>query len=200
MTVDPALTGAARTYGEFLAASTLFSHEADGRRPVDRIKAAGYQPCSVSENLAWRSDPRGFETLALATQMVQGWKTSPGHRRNLLMEHAIETGVAIVKARREEKYFAVQLFARPAALRYTFAVENRAERAVVYTLGDQETRLAPHQIMTHTACQPVVVAIETKPGGPLTKAVSARYEAKGGQVYRLSGAKGGDIAVEVGTK
>ena len=34
---EPALTKAAGDFARFLAASTIFSHEADGRRPVDRI-------------------------------------------------------------------------------------------------------------------------------------------------------------------
>ena len=46
------LDRAARGYASFLSTTTLFTHEADGRRPIDRIKAAGYEPCSTAENLA----------------------------------------------------------------------------------------------------------------------------------------------------
>lgn len=192
----PALTKAARDYASFLASSTLFSHEADGRRPIDRIKAAGYSPCATAENLSWYSDPRGFETLQLATAMVEGWKSSPGHRKNLLMDHATETGVAITKARHEEKYFAVQLFGRPDALKYSFSIENASAREVVYRVAGETTRVAPRQIVTHTACSPSDIAIDVKAGGFLTKAVTSTYQAKGGQVYRLTG-KGAEISVEV---
>lgn len=195
----PPLAKAARDFAAFLSSSTLFSHEADGRRPVDRIKAAGYAPCATAENLAWHSDPRGFETLKLATATVEGWKNSPGHRKNLLMDHATETGVAIVKARREEKYFAVQLFGRPDALKYSFQIENSAAREVVYRLAGETTRIAPRQIVTHTVCAPAEIAIDVKVGGILTKAVTSTYQAKGGQVYRLTG-KGSEIGVEVGGK
>lgn len=192
----PALTKAARDYASFLSSTTLFSHEADGRRPIDRIKAAGYAPCATAENLAWHSDTRGFETLQLATATVEGWKNSPGHRKNLLMDHATETGVAIVKARREQKYFAVQLFGRPDTLKYSFRIENAAARDVVYRVAGETTRVQPRQIVTHTACTPAEIAIEVKAGGLLTKAVTSTYQAKGGQVYRLTG-KGSEIAVEV---
>ncbi len=192
----PALTKAARDFAVFLSSTTLFSHEADGRRPIDRIKAAGYAPCATAENLAWHSDSRGFETLQLATATVEGWKNSPGHRKNLLMEHATETGVAIVKARREQKYFAVQLFGRPETQKYSFRIENAAARDVVYRVAGETTRVAPRQIVTHTACTPAEIAIEVKAGGLLTKAVTSTYQAKGGQVYRLTG-KGSEIAVEV---
>jgi len=195
----PALTKAARDFAAFLSSSTLFSHEADGRRPIDRIKAAGYAPCATAENLAWHSDPRGFETLQLASANVEGWKNSPGHRKNLLMDHATETGVAIVKARREEKYFAVQLFGRPDALKYRFQLENAAAREVVYRVSGEEARIAPRQIVTHMVCVPVEIAVDVKAGGILTKAVTSTYQAKGGQVYRLTG-KGGEIAVEVVVK
>jgi hypothetical protein len=198
--VSPALTTAARAFAKFLAAAPIFSHEADGRRPVDRIKAAGYEPCATSENLAWRSDPRGFETLALATQLVDGWKASPGHRKNLLMGHATQTGVAVVKASREQKYFAVQLFARPAALSYTFEVVNTAGRAVTYAIGGRESRIEPRIVRQHTECEPVDLTFEIKSGGLLAKGATARFEAKGGQVYRLTAGKGGEIAVEVRAK
>jgi hypothetical protein len=193
---EPLLTKAARDFARFLASSSRFSHEADGRRPVERIKAAGYQPCSVAENLAWHSDSRGFETLQLATMNVEGWKGSPGHRKNLLMEHATETGVAIVKARREEKYFAVQLFGRPASLQYSFRIENIAGREIAYTLGTQPERIPPRTAIAHTACTPAQVTFTLKPAGILSKAVTASYEAKDGTVFKLV-AKGGEVAVEV---
>lgn len=191
--VQPQLTKAARDFARFLSASTLFTHEADGRRPVDRIKAAGYAPCSAAENLAWHSDTRGFETMQLATMMVEGWKKSPGHRKNLLTEHATETGVAIVKARREEKYFAVQLFARPDTFKYSFSIENHAAGEVAYQLGGETTRIAPRTVMHHTACLPAEIAFEVR-------AAVSRFEAKDGQVYRLKASPRGEVEIEVVAK
>jgi len=195
---DTALAKAAREYARFLAASTVFSHEADGRRPVDRSKAAGYQPCSVAENLAWHFDSRGFETLQLATMNVEGWKSSPSHRKNLLLPHATETGVAIVKARQEPKYYAVQLMGRPASLQYTFEIENGSGREVVYKVAGEENRIAPRMLVRHTACTPAEVTFQIARGGLLTKEVVARYDARGGAVFRLRTAKGGELLVEVG--
>ena len=197
---EPLLAEAARAYARFLAASTLFTHEADGRRPVDRIKAAGYQPCAVAENLAWHSDARGFETLQLARANVLGWKGSPGHRKNMLMQHAVDTGVAIVKARTEEKYFAVQLFGRPMSLQYSFDIVNATGRTVGYSISGQEKLIEPRIIRTHTECDPATLEFQLKPGGLLTKAVTARFQAQAGQVFRLGGAKDGPITVEVGSK
>lgn len=191
------LTKAARDYARFLASSKVFSHEADGRRPLDRIKAAGYQPCTTAENLALLGHPNGFATEDLASMMVEGWKKSPGHRKNMLLAPVTETGVAIAKSRHEEKWFAVQLFGRPASLQYTFAIENRSTQSVSYTLAEQANTIEPRMVVRHTSCLPADVTFQIKTGGLLTKAVTAKYEARNGAVFRLV-PKGSDITVEVG--
>ena len=48
------LATAAKAYAEYLARTGKFAHEADGRQPADRAKAAGYSYCIVAENLANR--------------------------------------------------------------------------------------------------------------------------------------------------
>lgn len=199
-TADPALAKAARDFATFLAASMIFSHEADGRRPVDRIKAAGYQPCSTAENLAWMSDGRGFETRDLASRMVEGWKRSPPHRKNLELAHVTQTGVAIAKVRGETKYISVQLFGRPVALQYTFRIENTGGSAIAYSAFGKDWRIENNTIVRHTACEPGDVTFQLKPGSLLSKAVSVRHEARGEHVYRLTRNKSGDIAVEVSAK
>jgi hypothetical protein len=194
--VEPALARAAREFARFLAASTIFSHEADGRRPVDRIKAAGYQACSTAENLAWLSDSRGFETRDLARQLVEGWKGSPPHRKNLELPHVTETGVAIAKVRGQDKYMAVQLFGRPAALQYTFQIENRARGAVDYAAFGKSLRIEPGTIVRHTACEPGEVAFQIAPGGLFAKSAATRFEARAGAVFRIDRSATGGIAVE----
>ncbi len=202
---EPQLTKAARAYAQFLAGTTIFSHEADGRRPADRIRLAGYKACSSAENLARLGHSNGFETVQLATMMVEGWQNSPGHRRNMLMASATETGVAIVKARvappsedrRLETYVSVQLLARPEALKFEFRVENDTGRTVSYTLGTEKKQLEPRYRVTHTLCEAALLAIETQPGGILSKAVTARYEARNGQVFQLKAGKSGGVEVEV---
>ena len=150
---EPTLTRTAREYARFLAAATVFSHEADGRRPADRIKAAGYAACGSAENLAWMLDSRGFETRDLALRMVEGWKGSPPHRKNLLMTGATETGVAIAKVTGAEKYMAVQLLARPQSLQYGFRIENGSGRAVGYTLGGKAEDLPANGVVRYTLCE-----------------------------------------------
>src|ERR1051325_11059326 len=76
---NPALTAAARAFADYLGKSGKFGHEADGRRPAERVVAQGYRYCTVAENLALNLDSLGFETRQLARDAVEGWKGSPGH-------------------------------------------------------------------------------------------------------------------------
>jgi hypothetical protein len=194
------LEKAARDYAGFLAAAPIFSHEADGRRPRDRIEAAGYAACHTAENLAWMLDSRGFETRNLAFKLVEGWKTSPPHRENMMLQHVTEIGVAVAKVRDAEKYMAVQLFARPQSLQFAFSIENRSGRTVPYKVGKQKVELKADTMVRHTVCDPVTIELQLGARGGSGKSATARYEARDGQVYRLTRAKSGEISIEVGSR
>ena len=194
---EKSLTKAARDYARFLAATSVFSHEADGRRPADRIKAAGYAACSSAENLAWMLDSRGFETRELATRMVEGWKDSPPHRKNLMIEHVTETGVAVVKVTGAEKYVAVQLFGRPLSKQYQFEIVNGAGRSVAFEVGGKRSEVAADHKLRYTLCDPAELAIEVKAGGVIARAEISRFKTEGGRVYRLTKGVGGAIKVDV---
>jgi hypothetical protein len=189
------LTRAARDYAEFLAKSEIFSHTADGRQPADRITAAGYTYCLVSENLALNLDTRGFLTRQLATDAVEGWKSSPGHRINMLAEHVTEIGVGIAKARGEEKYLSVQLFGRPDSLKYKFQVTNSSNGAVRYSWGGERQEIAPRMAITHTACMPGEVEFE-RTAGPGARAAGARYRTRSGDLFVLKPEREGGVRVE----
>lgn len=185
------LTRAARDYAEFLAKSNLFSHTADGRQPADRMTSAGYRYCQVSENLALNLDSRGFETRQLARDAVEGWKNSPGHRKNMLAEHVTEIGVGIAKARGEEKYLSVQLFGRPASLTYKFKVTNATTAQQSYTWGGSEQAIEPRVVITHTACAPGEIVFSKS-----ARAVGGRYQTRDGDTFVLKSGKDGAVVVE----
>ena len=128
---DTKLTNAARAYATYLAWTGKFAHDADGRQHSERARSAGYQFCYVAENLALNQSSVGFETRDLALRMVEGWINSPGHRRNLLAEHATDTAVAIARAPdKDPKFIAVQLFARPRSLAFKFQISNSTSAPV----------------------------------------------------------------------
>lgn len=178
---DPELAEAARGYAKYLATSTQFSHSADGRQPSDRAKDAGYEPCSVAENLSSNLDTRGFETRQLAREAVQGWLNSPGHRKNLLAEHVTDIGVAVAKAPGEERYISVQMFGRPYELAYRFRVNNASGQTVTYAFLGETYEIKPRYSSRHTACVPGEIMFRKADSND----VIARYKARDGDIFVL---------------
>ncbi len=81
--VSAPLTRAAAAHAADLARSGRFSH--DGSSVGDRVRRQGYGYCFAAENLA-----KGQGRL---DEVLRGWMRSPGHRRNMLSEHAVEFGL-----------------------------------------------------------------------------------------------------------
>jgi hypothetical protein len=191
------LTEAARAYAKFLATSTLISHTADGRRPADRIKAAGYAACQVAENLASNLDSRGFATGRLAREVIEGWKDSPGHRKNMLLPHVTEMGVAVAKANGEQKYLSVQVFGRPQSLSYKFKIKNNAAETVHYAFGDSLHEIRPRTVITHTSCLPGEITFQGAGNALTGKTLNARYRTRDGDVYVLRSSASGGISIDI---
>lgn len=110
---DETLAATAQRFADYMARTGHYAHDADGRTPGQRLRAAGYDYCMVAENIAYAYDSRGFRTPQLVDKLVDGWKASPGHRRNMLDPEATVTGVAIALSPKNGYYYAVQMFARP---------------------------------------------------------------------------------------
>ncbi len=113
--VDPEvhLQRAAQAFADFMARTDKYGHEADGRKPSDRVTAHGYAYCLVSENISYQYSSEDFATAELAIRYFEGWKKSPGHRANMLERSAVDTAVAVARSARTGRYYAVQLFGRP---------------------------------------------------------------------------------------
>jgi hypothetical protein len=153
------LVAAARDFAEYLAAHEKLGHEADGHTPPQRAKAHGYDYCIVSENIAYQFRTRGFRTDELAHGLVEGWKRSPGHRKNLLDRDVVETGAAVARAR-SGRYYAVHMFGRPASLAIEFTVANESSRRIEYRVGPKPFTLPPRTERTHNDCMPEAVVLE----------------------------------------
>jgi hypothetical protein len=149
---EPLLSATAQDYAAHMARTGRYGHEADGREPAQRVQAHGYAYCSVSENVAFQQRSSGFTASELAGAFVQGWIDSPGHQRNLLAADVTDTGVAIARSPSGDRYYAVQLFARPAALRVRFELSNRSRQALRYDLDGRAQTLAPGVTRTHEQC------------------------------------------------
>jgi hypothetical protein len=182
---DPRLDRAARAFALYMARTRTFSHTADGRRPADRISAAGYRYCQVAENLALNVDSRGFAARQLAEQAMTGWKNSPGHRRNMLLGDVTEIGVGVAKAAGEHRYLSVQLFGRPESLKFDFKIRNEAGLPVTYAFGGQKHSLPPRMIVTHTACSPGMLQFPDARALGAPPPAKAQFPTKQGDAFHI---------------
>jgi len=186
------LAAAARAFAEYLAKTGKFAHEADGRKPQERIEAQGYRHCLVAENLAWNLNSRGFESRQLAREVVEGWKNSSSHRENLLLSGATEVGIAVVRVPdKNPKFVSVQLFGRPESLKVTFSIQNQSSKAVTYSLGTETDLLQPRETVTHADCETRQLSIDKAGGSP------ARFNPRDGDRFVVRPGTGRSIEVGV---
>jgi uncharacterized protein YkwD len=158
--VDSHLEAAAQAFASFIASSGKFDHDADGATPADRARRHGYDYCLVAENLAYQFNSAGFSTADLARRLVEGWKKSPGHRKNLLERDVVHTAVAVAASPREGHYYAVQMFGRPRSASVAFEVRNASNVEVRYRIGERPYTLPPNVVRTHTECIPEALRFE----------------------------------------
>ena len=194
---NAALTAVARAYATYLAKTGQFSHTADGHQSSERITTGGYEWCEVGENLASFLDGRGFTTIDLAKSSVEGWMNSPGHRQNMLARDVTETGVGVAQSPGDKpKFIAVQLFARPKALEYSFQISNASNLSVSYSFGDKKETIEPHFATRHTACLPGALTFDSAGKGSGAKSLSVKFEAQDGIVYVLKPDKTLGVKIE----
>lgn len=186
------LTRAAQAFAEHLARTSKFAHEADGRQPSERTKAAGYKHCTVAENLAKHLDGGGFTASRLATLAMEGWKASPGHHANLVRREVTEIGVGIARAPMAiPNYVTVQLFGRPESLRRSITIENRSSDAVTYTAMGQSGAVPARARVALSACDDGDVTISHRSGWFSRRQVIGTFKSRDGAVYTVTGAPGG---------
>jgi uncharacterized protein YkwD len=101
------LEQAAQAHAVDMARHDLLSHTgSDGRRPAERIDAAGYTWSTIAENVA-AGQTSAEEALAT-------WKASPGHCSNLMIPDVSEVGVgAAVNADSDYGYYWSMKLAAP---------------------------------------------------------------------------------------
>lgn len=93
--LDPLLTKAAKAHSRDLARHDRISHYgSDGSNPWDRVVRSGYKPQLAAENV-------GTGQLSIK-EVMQGWKNSPGHNKNLLLADARHIGIALVYQEKTE--------------------------------------------------------------------------------------------------
>lgn len=90
LTVNAKLAKAAQDHSADMASHKNMSHTgSDGSDPGERITGAGYSWSSYGENVAY-----GYST---PEQVMAGWMSSPGHKRNILDCGFKEIGVGLAQ-------------------------------------------------------------------------------------------------------
>ncbi len=87
VTVDPELTKLAQAQAQAMASHDKLDHNVI-RAFNDRLKAQGDRAKTAAENIG-----AGYHTLAEA---FSGWRDSPPHRANMLLDGATRMGIAAV--------------------------------------------------------------------------------------------------------
>jgi uncharacterized protein YkwD len=150
---DSKLAATARDFADFMAKTDKYGHGADDLGLLERVRRHGYAYCLVSENIGYQFRSDGFRTAAdLADGFVEGWKRSPGHRKNMMERDATEIGVAVARSAKTGRYYGVEIFARPASHIVEFAVANESEQRVDYRIGSAAYWLPRRTVRTHREC------------------------------------------------
>jgi len=186
---EPKLAAAARDFAAYMARTDRYGHEADGTSPADRAQAHGYAFCALAENIAFLLNPAGTTTEALVSGVVEGWKQSPDHRRNMLQPEVVDTAVALAQSPASQRYYVVQLFGRPRAAMLRFSVVNATASPVRYRLAGQSFDLPPSATRNHEQCRSGALAVGNgSAGGPPIEPVDGRR-------YRLEALEGTEVRV-----
>ncbi|MBP0616612.1 CAP domain-containing protein [Jiella mangrovi] len=86
-----------------MAARGDLSHTVDGGL-ADRVRASGYEVIAAAENLGWN--------YPSTPAVITGWKTSAGHRKNLLNPRVREIGFAAAAGPNGQPYWALVMGAQ----------------------------------------------------------------------------------------
>ena len=160
---DERLQEAASAYAHFMARTGQYGHKVDGKTPAQRVGQAGYDHCIVRENIAFVEFPGNPTAKEIAARLLSGWISSAGHRKNLKARFVTGLGIGVARSnvqglpRGAWRYYAVQVFAKPIADAFRFAVRNTRGQPVEYTVDSKSFTLPPNTTHKHLQCSPPLI-------------------------------------------
>jgi uncharacterized protein YkwD len=129
LTLSEDASSVAQAYANYLARTAKGGHRADGRDPVQRLRAGGVKFCKFrGENWheSWTRPARASPDAAMNAAM-RFWKRSPGHERALRSRSTeIGVGVAGWKHGNQWYYQEIQVFIDTSCLKGTKTASNVA--------------------------------------------------------------------------
>jgi uncharacterized protein YkwD len=179
------LSSAAQSFADYLARTDEFSHTANSKEPWQRTSETGYKHCIIAENIAYEYDSDGFSTEALASALIEGWKKSPGHRKNMLDPDVQEIGVGVAHSNKTGRYYAVQDFGRPHSAAITFKIQNQTDVPIKYAMDGQSLSVQPGYTITYERCRPPEVRFQWAADATVTPDAKEAYHPTSGVKYTL---------------
>lgn len=184
--VNAKLEAAAQSFAEYLARTDEFGHTADGKEPWQRTAEAGYKHCIILENIAYEYNSAGFTTQDLASTLIEGWKKSPGHRKNMLDPDVQEIGVGVARSSKTGRYYAVQDFGRPHSAIITFKIHNPNDLPVKCTIDGQSFTAEPGYTITHERSRPPELRFQWPTDAVVTPTAKEVFHPQTGTKYTVS--------------
>jgi hypothetical protein len=192
--VSKQLADAAQQHAENMAKQDKLGHVFGGKKAGDRAAAAGYKPALLLENISLsvaRVDP--------TRDMMDRWKKSPGHRKNLLDPACTETGVGVARSA-SGKWYGCQLFAQPAKRTFAVWLENRTKDTLrLRAKGGAESFAveAGKGLKFEVEAASPDLALEVLPKAPAAKPIP--FTARDGERYAVV-SDGGELKVQPAPK
>ncbi len=103
--LNAVLTEVARAHSMNMAKKGELNHVLDGKKPSERLKAAGYDYAGMGENIGETDG----DNVAV---VFQAWMDSKAHREHILQKDFTEIGVGVARNDKGETYY-TQVFASP---------------------------------------------------------------------------------------
>ncbi|QLH83756.1 CAP domain-containing protein [Halosimplex pelagicum] len=99
LSYDTHLASIAATHSRAMASGNFFAHEApDGTTTADRYQEVNYSGDRAAENIAKQYATISADTESIATDIVDGWMNSQGHRENILKGGFANEGIGVYQA------------------------------------------------------------------------------------------------------
>ncbi|NEV63329.1 CAP domain-containing protein [Thiorhodococcus minor] len=165
LTRDTRLMAAAADFAAFMARTDQYGHEADGRTPAERAKREGYDYCLLAENIAYSGSASAPPPSQAAQRLVDGWRSSPGHRKNMLDPDLTDVGIGVARSPESGRLYAVQVFGQPKSRRRLLRITNASDAPVEYALGERRYPLPAGYTRTHQICRARPLRLDGKQGG-----------------------------------
>jgi uncharacterized protein YkwD len=104
--INAKLLQVARDHSANMAKQNKMDHVLDGKEPKDRVKEAGYDYQSMSENVAYGQ--------RVPADVMKVWMGSAGHRANILRKEHTEVGIGVARSAKGVPYY-TQVFGTPSS-------------------------------------------------------------------------------------